>query len=203
MKMPRPPKGSCQVDAAARAAQVPRESRAAVTQIVDVWREVARDLAVAARGGRRELHQHELLDELGAAGVASSMRHRSLPSCSASTTLGRALDSYANPELVARRAAARVAASTQAGGVTDEGDDERLEATVQGIVQGVGFRWFVVRNASELGLTGWTSNEADGSVRVVAEGARHALDELERLLRDGPPGADVSRSQSTRGPRDR
>ena len=40
-----------------------------MTQIVAVWRDVARDLAVAARGGKRELHQHELLDELTDAGA--------------------------------------------------------------------------------------------------------------------------------------
>jgi acylphosphatase len=91
-------------------------------------------------------------------------------------------------------------AARKAGGVTETGGEERLEAKVKGVVQGVGFRWFVVRSASELGLTGWPSNEADGSVHVVAEGARHALQELERLLRDGPPGAAVSEVEVTRGP---
>ena len=85
--------------------------------------------------------------------------------------------------------------------MTDNGAEERLEAKVNGTVQGVGFRWYVVRTASELGLTGWTSNEADGSVLVVAEGARHALQELERRLRDGPSGAHVSEVQVTHRPR--
>ena len=82
--------------------------------------------------------------------------------------------------------------------VTTNDRMERLEATVKGTVQGVGFRWFVARNASQLGVTGWTSNEADGSVRVVAEGATPALDQLERSLRDGPSGAHVSNVVSTR-----
>jgi len=71
---------------------------------------------------------------------------------------------------------------------------------VRGIVQGVGFRWFVVRRASGLGLTGWTSNEADGSVRVVAEGTTDALDRLLALLTDGPPGAYVQKVDATRAP---
>jgi acylphosphatase len=69
--------------------------------------------------------------------------------------------------------------------------DERLEATVRGRVQGVGFRWFVVRVADGLGLRGWVANEPDGSVRCVAEGPRQALDGLLASLREGPPGARV------------
>ncbi len=68
---------------------------------------------------------------------------------------------------------------------------ERLEATVHGYVQGVGFRYFVVRRAKELGIAGWTANEPDGTVRVVAEGSSQALDELARHLHAGPPGAHV------------
>ena len=68
---------------------------------------------------------------------------------------------------------------------------ERLEAVVRGVVQGVGFRWFVVRRASELGLNGWTSNQSDGSVRVVAEGPSPALDRLVSVLNEGPSGAQV------------
>jgi acylphosphatase len=85
--------------------------------------------------------------------------------------------------------------------VTDprENGVERLDATVRGTVQGVGFRWFVVRNASGLRLTGWTWNEADGSVRVIAEGAPAALDRLVQLLEQGPPGASVSEVSAARG----
>jgi acylphosphatase len=75
--------------------------------------------------------------------------------------------------------------------MTDRPAAERLEATVHGYVQGVGFRYFVVRRASELGLAGWTSNETDGTVRVVAEGSPGALDELTRHLHAGPPGSSV------------
>jgi DNA polymerase III delta' subunit len=76
----------------------PAERRAAVAQVIAVWRDVARDLAVAARGGQRELRQHDLLDELTAAGtqvsssdVASFMQRID--------AIGRAVEAYANPEL--------------------------------------------------------------------------------------------------------
>jgi acylphosphatase len=68
----------------------------------------------------------------------------------------------------------------------------RLEATVRGRVQGVGFRWFVIRHASRLRLHGWVANEADGSVHLVAEGGDGALGELLGLLGEGPAGASVS-----------
>ena len=67
----------------------------------------------------------------------------------------------------------------------------RLEATVRGRVQGVGFRYFVVRRAVKLGIVGWVANTADGSVRCVAEGTPRALDVLEADLRTGPVGAIV------------
>ena len=67
----------------------------------------------------------------------------------------------------------------------------RLEARVLGDVQGVGFRWFVLRTAVRLGLVGWVTNEADGSVAVVAEGPAHALDGLQAAIAVGPPGARV------------
>jgi acylphosphatase len=68
---------------------------------------------------------------------------------------------------------------------------ERLDAVIRGRVQGVGFRWFVTREAQHLGLTGWVANEADGSVLVVAEGERADLDRLGEQLSVGPPGARV------------
>ncbi len=67
----------------------------------------------------------------------------------------------------------------------------RLEAVVRGRVQGVGFRYFVLREATRLGLGGWVANEADGTVRCVAEGPRPALEELLTAMRDGPRGAVV------------
>jgi acylphosphatase len=67
----------------------------------------------------------------------------------------------------------------------------RLEASVRGRVQGVGFRYYVVSHAERLGLTGWVSNEQDGSLRCVAEGPRPDLERLLDALRDGPASAIV------------
>jgi acylphosphatase len=76
-------------------------------------------------------------------------------------------------------------------------DPVRLEATVRGRVQGVGFRWFVLRVADGLAIGGWVANEPDGTVRCVAEGSRTDLDTLLTALRDGPPGARVDRVDTT------
>jgi acylphosphatase len=69
----------------------------------------------------------------------------------------------------------------------------RLDATIIGRVQGVGFRYFVLREAMELDLEGWVANGPDGSVRCVAEGPRARLDRLLELVREGPPSAIVER----------
>ncbi len=82
-----------------------------------------------------------------------------------------------------------------------EGDVERLSATIIGRVQGVGFRWWVRSAADRMGLTGWVMNGADErSVELVAEGPAASLAQLERLLRQGPPGAVIDRVESTRSP---
>lgn len=73
----------------------------------------------------------------------------------------------------------------------------RLEATVEGRVQGVGFRYHVRRAAAELPVTGWVANAADGSVRCVAEGPRPALEALLAVLAAGPPGARVESVRTT------
>jgi acylphosphatase len=76
----------------------------------------------------------------------------------------------------------------------------RLEATVRGRVQGVGYRYHVLGLARNLRLGGWVANAPDGSVEVVAEGAADAIDRLEDALRDGPPGAAVERVDAVRMP---
>jgi acylphosphatase len=62
---------------------------------------------------------------------------------------------------------------------------------VRGHVQGVGFRWFVLRQAAVLDVSGWVANERDGTVRVVAEGPPEEVGLLLAALREGPPGAGV------------
>ena len=68
---------------------------------------------------------------------------------------------------------------------------ERLQARVRGRVQGVSFRYYTRDQATAMGLTGWVANRDDGSVEVVAEGPRPALDRLLAWLRHGPPSARV------------
>ena len=63
---------------------------------------------------------------------------------------------------------------------------QQLRWLVSGRVQGVGFRWFVLRHAERLGLAGWARNLSDGRVEVVAAGPPAALAELEAALREGP-----------------
>lgn len=77
---------------------------------------------------------------------------------------------------------------------------ERLEARVRGLVQGVGFRWFVVHEATRLGLVGWVANGPDGAVSVVAEGPPEALDVFAAALAEGPSGAHVRGVDVRRSP---
>ena len=60
-----------------------------------------------------------------------------------------------------------------------------------GRVQGVGFRWFAMRRARSLDLSGWVRNLPDGTVEAWAEGPDDELDAFEAALREGPPGALV------------
>ena len=62
---------------------------------------------------------------------------------------------------------------------------------VRGRVQGVGFRWFVEREAPMLGIAGWVRNKSDGSVEVLAIGNRDQLLGLRSRLRQGPRAARV------------
>ena len=63
---------------------------------------------------------------------------------------------------------------------------------VDGMVQGVGFRYFVRRKALELGLSGSVRNLPDGRVEVVASGEREPADQLEAALWRGPSMAKVT-----------
>lgn len=81
-----------------------------------------------------------------------------------------------------------------------EADAERIDARVTGRVHGVGFRYFVLREAQALGLTGWVANVPDGSVRCVAEGPRDRLDDLVARLNEGPPAAIVRNVSVARMP---
>jgi acylphosphatase len=72
--------------------------------------------------------------------------------------------------------------------------DKPIEARrflVRGRVQGVGFRWFVEREAHILGIAGWVRNNHDGGVEVLAQGTRDQLSGLHGRLREGPRAARV------------
>ena len=62
---------------------------------------------------------------------------------------------------------------------------------VKGRVQGVGFRWFVHREAAELGLRGWVRNTDSGHVELVASGSEKLLAELKEALKKGSRGSRV------------
>ncbi len=67
----------------------------------------------------------------------------------------------------------------------------RAEIVASGVVQGVGFRYFVLRNAQQLGLKGYTKNLFTGEVLTVAEGPKYLLEELIKKIKVGPSHAYV------------
>jgi len=62
---------------------------------------------------------------------------------------------------------------------------------VRGRVQGVGFRWFVEREAHILQIAGWVRNNPDSTVEVFAQGTREQLAGLHSRLREGPRAARI------------
>ncbi len=67
------------------------------------------------------------------------------------------------------------------------------EIIVQGVVQGVGYRFFTVQKAREYGITGYVQNLPDGSVLVVAEGEKGILQDFVKELKIGPSSARVTK----------
>jgi acylphosphatase len=61
----------------------------------------------------------------------------------------------------------------------------------RGLVQGVGYRAWLVYQARKLGLDGWVRNRSDGSVEALVAGDTAAVEELLRLCRRGPKLAEV------------
>jgi len=68
----------------------------------------------------------------------------------------------------------------------------RVHVIVEGLVQGVGFRWFVARSAESLGLVGSVRNLYDGTVEVEAEGDRSSLEQFIAAMKVGPRSAHVT-----------
>jgi acylphosphatase len=67
----------------------------------------------------------------------------------------------------------------------------RAEIVVNGLVQGVGFRYFVMREAQKLGLNGYVKNLYTGEVLTVVEGEKVVVEEMVKKLRVGPIHASV------------
>ena len=75
--------------------------------------------------------------------------------------------------------------------MTEKAKIEAKQFLVRGRVQGVGFRWFVEREAKTLGISGWVRNNSDGSVEVLASGTQEQLSGLRSRLRQGPRASRV------------
>lgn len=71
---------------------------------------------------------------------------------------------------------------------------------VEGTVQGVGFRYFVMRQARRIGVSGWVRNTVDHTVEAQASGSAAQLDEFARALRSGPATALVTNVHMTEIP---
>lgn len=79
-------------------------------------------------------------------------------------------------------------------GASDDREKLRLEAhiVVKGLVQGVGYRFFAVRQADRLNIKGWARNNPDGTVEVIAQGSQEKLARFIELLEQGPTAAKVA-----------
>ena len=71
--------------------------------------------------------------------------------------------------------------------------ERTVHLIIHGLVQGVGFRYSLCREADTLGLRGWVRNRRDGSVEALAGGAATAVALLIEWAHRGPPSAQVIR----------
>ncbi len=70
--------------------------------------------------------------------------------------------------------------------------DVSARIVVRGLVQGVGFRYFVLRHASKLGLRGYVQNLYNNDVEIEVEGNRSLVEELIKEVKVGPRSAQVT-----------
>ena len=71
--------------------------------------------------------------------------------------------------------------------------------TISGRVQGVGFRYHMIRAARELGITGWVRNRRDGTVEAMIQGSPEAVEAMIAWAQRGPRGAKVTDVRITEG----
>jgi len=77
---------------------------------------------------------------------------------------------------------------------------ETRRYVVSGRVQGVGFRWFVEREAAQIGVTGWVRNRDNGDVEVMATGTREQHSSLRQRLQRGPRASRVDHVGESQAP---
>ncbi len=83
---------------------------------------------------------------------------------------------------------------------------EKLQAKlflISGMVQGVGYRYFAMREAEQLGISGYAKNLPDGRVEVYAIGKHEAVEALRAALARGPKFAEVSGVEAQNRPVDK
>lgn len=78
-------------------------------------------------------------------------------------------------------------------------DSATKHLIISGRVQGVGFRYFTYRNATELNVKGWVQNLQDGTVETVLAGEQENVEKMVDKLKDGPPSADVRNIEQVDG----
>ena len=76
--------------------------------------------------------------------------------------------------------------------MSSEGDSRAVRVRIEGSVQGVGFRYWTERVATELGLAGWVRNRRDGSVEALFSGSAEAVAQMLERCRNGPRSARVT-----------
>ncbi|HJW02910.1 MAG TPA: acylphosphatase [Azospira sp.] len=77
--------------------------------------------------------------------------------------------------------------------------ERTVHLLIHGLVQGVGFRYYLCREADTLGLCGWVRNRRDGSVEALAGGPATAVALLIEWAHRGPPSAQVMRVEVQEG----
>jgi acylphosphatase len=78
-------------------------------------------------------------------------------------------------------------------------EEKRAEIIANGLVQGVGFRYFIIKNAESLGLNGYSKNLFSGEVLTVVEGSKAKIEELFKRIKIGPSHASVKNCKITWG----
>ncbi|HVU22067.1 MAG TPA: acylphosphatase [Rhizomicrobium sp.] len=75
--------------------------------------------------------------------------------------------------------------------MTEEADTTSLRLRVEGFVQAVGYRNFIIEEATRLGLDGWVRNRSDGTVEIMVSGATKTVEALVAASMRGPAGSTV------------